>query len=182
MNFKETKLAGLYVIETNILPDERGLFVKVFTKNLFEAAGLSADFQESYYSISKRGVIRGMHFQSPPTDHAKLVYVTRGTITDVILDIRAGSPTYGQYVSVELSEENRYLAYVPPGFAHGFAARTDEATVTYVQTSMYSPDHDQGIRADSFSFDWEITHPIQSKRDQTFPALADFKTPFTFKQ
>lgn len=181
MNIVETQLKGVRIIEPKDFQDERGGFVKIFHQASWLEANLPFQLAESYYSTSRKQVIRGMHFQTPPADHTKLVYVTNGAILDVVLDIRAGSPSYGQYISLEVSAENHKMIYIPAGFAHGFMALTDNACVTYLQTTMHSPEHDQGIRFDSFGFDWGISQPIISKRDQQFPSLAEFKTPFTYQ-
>lgn len=180
MNIIPTQFDGVYIIEPKDWQDERGSFVKIFHKDIWLTHNLNFELVESYYSVSRKNVIRGMHFQIPPADHTKLVYVTNGTILDVVLDIRADSPTYGQFISLEVSAVNHKIMYIPPGFAHGFLALTDNACVTYMQTTMHSPDHDQGVRFDSFGFDWGVHEPILSQRDQHFPTLADFKTPFTY--
>jgi len=181
MNISPIIIPSVFVIAAKPLFDERGVFVKVLHAETFSKANLRSDFAESYYSVSKKDVVRGMHFQSPPHDHVKLVYVTRGKIMDVILDIRKGSPTYGQHVAVELSEENRNMVYVPIGCAHGFRALQDDTCVTYLQTSAYAPASDFGVRIDSFGCSWGITEPIQSARDKAFPTLAELNTPFTFQ-
>lgn len=179
MELKPTRLDGIYFIEPRHLQDERGSFIKSFHKDTFEKHGLATDFHETYYSTSKQGVIRGMHFQTPPAHHAKLVYVTRGSILDVIVDIRKGSPTYGEYVTQELSADNHMAVYIPVGFAHGFLSLEDDTSVTYLQTSMHSPENDAGIHALSFGFDWGVKDPIMSARDQGFPTLADYNSPFS---
>lgn len=116
MNVIPTKIEGVFIIETDIFQDERGSFVKTFHKDIFKANNLSVDFEESFYSISNKDVIRGMHIQLPPKDHSKLVYVTRGSILDVILDLRKGSPTYGEYNAIELSGENPIISKRDAGF------------------------------------------------------------------
>jgi dTDP-4-dehydrorhamnose 3,5-epimerase len=178
MNFVQTKLEGVWLIEPREICDDRGAFIKVLHKSTFEQHGLAAVFVESYYSTSKKDVIRGMHFQIPPMDHVKLVYVTHGSILDVVLDIREGSPTYGDYITEELSTKNRRIMYIPKGCAHGFLSLEDDSNVTYLQTTMYAPDQDSGIRVDSFGMKWDVSEPIISVRDQAFSPLADFKTPF----
>lgn len=180
MNIVETKLAGVRIIEPRDLKDDRGAFIKVFHKETFEQNGMATDFKESYYSTSKKDVIRGMHFQTPPADHAKLVYVTCGKILDVVLDIRQDSPTFGEYITEELSAENHKVMYIPIGCAHGFLSLENDSSVTYMQTTMHAPDNDGGIRADSFGLDWGVATPIMSPRDQALPTLAEFKTPFRY--
>ncbi len=182
MTIAPTTLPGVFVIEARSLPDERGTFVKIFHRDTFAKAGLDFMPAESYYSTSKTNVIRGMHFQSPPQAHSKLVYVTHGRILDVVLDIRVGSPTYGKYAEVELSAENCKAMFVPIGFAHGFLSMATDSCVTYVQTTQYSPEHDRGVRFDSFGKDWGVSQPILSTRDQAFPSLQNLESPFTFNQ
>ncbi len=181
MNFTPTKLSGVFLIENIIRGDERGDFIKVFNHDTFLKAGFDLKLQESYYSTSKKDVIRGMHFQLPPMEHTKLVYVTQGSMTDVIVDIRKDSPTFGQYITLELNDQNRHAVIIPPGFAHGFHSHVDGTSVTYLQTTMYSPDHDAGIKFDSFGYDWKVAKPIMSQRDQIFPTLVEFATPFTYQ-
>ena len=182
MNIVETKLDGVCIIEPKVFEDERGQFIKVFNQALFEQEGLPFTPAESYYSISKKNVIRGMHFQIPPADHIKLVYVTEGAILDVVLDLRKGSPTYGEYITLELTDQNRAMAYIPSGFAHGFLSLQDNTRVTYLQSTGYSPEHDSGIRMDSFGMKWGVSEPIWSKRDREFPLFTGFQTPFMYRK
>ena len=178
MEFVKTKIEGLYLIKPRVLGDSRGKFVKTFHADTFKEYGLKYNFQESYYSTSQKNVLRGMHFQTPPEDHEKMVYVSKGSILDVVVDIRKNSPTYGQYISQTLSEENNYIFYIPKGCAHGFLSLEDDTNVTYMQTSMYAPNNDGGINPQSLGFDWGIKDAIVSDRDLTFPDLSDFQTPF----
>ena len=182
MKFVKTKLDGVYVIEPNIFEDERGEFIKTFHKDTFIKNGLNVDFKESYYSISKKNVLRGMHFQTPPQDYSKLVYVTSGSIIDVVLDIRKGSPTYGKYTQVELSDRNGKSIYIQAGFAHGFLSLEDDTCVIYAQTAMYSPENDSGIRADSFGFNWPVDKYIISKRDQNFVDFKNYASLFVYSK
>ncbi len=181
MKFTKTKLNGVFIIEPNVLEDQRGQFIKVFNKESFAMEKLSFNLEESYFSLSKKNVIRGMHFQTPPRDHTKLVYATHGAIIDVVLDIRVGSPTYGKYIKIELSEQNHTVIYIPSGFAHGFLSLKNNSLVVYLQTSGYSPANDGGIRADSFKMRWNVARPIVSNRDKSFPPLGKFKSPFKYK-
>jgi dTDP-4-dehydrorhamnose 3,5-epimerase len=171
MKIHETNLDGVFVIQNRKFEDHRGLFVKTFHNDVFREAGLETDFKESFYSVSKKHVLRGMHFQLPPHDHAKLVYVSAGEILDVVVDIRKNSQTYGQYVTKNLSSENAQSLYIAKGFAHGFLTLSDTATVIYLTTMFYAPDHDSGVRWDSFGFDWPEFDFIISERDQDLPAL-----------
>ncbi len=182
MNFIKCDIPGLILIEPNVMADSRGLFTKVFTRELFLTNNLDLDVAETYYTISSKGVIRGMHFQVPPMDHNKLVYVTKGSVMDVVLDIRKGSPTYGKYFNTILNDENRNIMYIPKGCAHGFKALTDEACIFYNQSTVYSPECDSGILYNSFGFDWDITSPPNnSERDMKFVFFKDFSSPFIYK-
>lgn len=178
MQIKPTPFEGLFILETQNFQDNRGGFQKLFNHDFFRDNGLDCDFKEFYYSTNKRDVVRGMHFQLPPFDHTKLVYVSRGRILDVVVDIRKASPTYGQCFSIELDDTRAQYLYIPKGFAHGFRALEDGSIVNYAQTSCYSRDHDCGIAADSIGFDWGTDEPIRSGRDLTFSTLQDFKSPF----
>lgn len=180
MNKIETDLTDVFIIEPRIFTDERGAFIKTFNVGTFNQLGLDFQLAESYYSTSKKDVIRGMHFQTPDQDHTKIVYVTSGSITDVILDIRKGSPTFGKHISLELNDVNRRIVYIPSGFAHGFLAHTDDTCVVYNQSTGYSPEHDSGIHYDSFGFDWNIASPVTSSRDLQFPRLDEFDSPFEY--
>ena len=132
---------------------------------------------ECFFSINKKDVIRGMHFQLPPDDHSKLVYATQGRILDIILDIRKGSPTYGMFASIEISSDNNKAIYMPKGVAHGFCCLTD-ATMVYLTSTMHSPSSDSGIKWDSFGMSWPVTDPIISERDQSFNSFSDINSPF----
>ena len=178
MIFHETPIQGVYVIEQTVTKDKRGSFVKNFQRSLFTDRNLECDFTESYYTKSHEDVIRGMHFQIPPHDHAKLITVISGTILDVVLDIRKSSKTYGQHFGIELSRENRKSLYIPRGLAHGFCVLSDVAIAYYQVTSEHNPEHDKGILFDSFGFKWPISSPIISDRDRAFPAWNNFKSPF----
>lgn len=173
-------IPGLNIIEPKIFEDKRGKFIKVFSDNLFAKNKLNIDIKEVYYSISHKNVIRGMHFQIPPYDHIKIVFVSRGSIIDVVLDIRKNSPTYGKYFSINLSDKNGKVLFIPKGLAHGFKALEDNTIVNYMQTTCYSSEHDKGIRYDSFGFDWKCENPKISDRDKAFPKLKEFNTPFEY--
>jgi len=178
MEFKETKLKGVYIIENKIFNDNRGSFVKTFNCDEFNESGLNFNLKESFYTVSKKGVIRGMHFQVPPFEHSKIVYVVSGKINDVIVDLRKQSITFGESICVELSEENGKSIYVPKGFAHGFEVMSDSAKVIYLTDSVYSPEHDNGILWNSFDFKWNTENPILSERDKNFIKLNEFESVF----
>lgn len=178
MRFQKTKFDKVFIVEPKLFYDERGVFVKTFHELTFKEWGLETNFRESFYSESRRNVIRGMHFQLPPHDHAKLVYVPAGKILDVVVDIRRNSSTYGDFLAVELSGENRRLVYIPAGFAHGFAGLSESSLVIYSTTTVHHPEADSGIRWDSFGCDWGIADPIVSPRDRAFKKLTELDSPF----
>lgn len=175
--FEELGLSNVFLIKNQVFNDERGRFIKVFNSDNFIKNDIDCDFKESYYSISHKNVIRGIHFQLPPFEHNKLVYVSKGKILDVILDLRRGSPTYGKYETVYL-DENLNSIYIPKGCAHGFGVLSDFAVVHYQVSSVYNPNSDCGILWNSFGFDWPIESPIISKRDLSFNRFLDFDSPF----
>jgi dTDP-4-dehydrorhamnose 3,5-epimerase len=179
MKITPTQLQGVFVIETDLFQDERGAFIKTFHKDTFEAQKIHVDFKESFYSLSKKGVIRGMHFHLPPKAHAKLVYVTSGAVLDVILDMRKDSPTYGKYTSIELSAENHKMTFIPIGCAHGFLSLEDNTCMVYLQSGVYDKECDAGVTHDSFGMVWPIENPIMSKRDKEFIKFTEFNSPFT---
>jgi len=178
MKKNETQFNGLYIIQHNVFNDERGGFIKTYNQSNFKELGLDVDVKERYFSTSHKNVIRGMHFQIPPLDHIKLVTVMQGAIIDVVLDMRKKSSTFGQYLSIELNSEAGKTIYIPKGFAHGFLALEDYSIVEYNQTTEYTPKNDEGIRYDSFGFNWGINNPIISERDLSFCKFADFNSPF----
>lgn len=178
MKIIKTRFEGLFILETTDFCDQRGSFQKLFNYNFFKENGLDTDFKEFYYSVSQKNVIRGMHFQLPPADHTKLVYVSKGKIKDVVLDIRRHSKTYGKAFSIDLNDHDAKYLYIPKGFAHGFLSLEDGSICNYAQTSCYNKELDCGIDHNSFEFDWGVESPICSGRDVTFVKLADFKSPF----
>ena len=180
MKFIPNIIPGCFEIQPTVLKDERGLFVKTFHEQIFAEHGLETHFSEIYYSRSYKGVLRGLHFQVPPHDHAKLIYCLVGKVKDVVVDLRVGSPTYGKFASFILSAETANMIYVPRGLAHGFYTLSDSAIMVYNVTSVYSPQHDTGIRWDSVGIDWPSDKPIISERDGRFVPLADFESPFRF--
>lgn len=182
MNIIDTDICGLKILEPKVFEDTRGKFVKTFNDDVFKLNGLNVDIKEAYYSISQKNAIRGMHFQIPPFDHTKLVYVPCGKILDVVLDIRKKSPTYGSFFSIELSEKNAKILVVPKGLAHGFMSLKDNTNVTYMQTTCYMPTNDYGIRYDSFGFEWGDKNFKLSNRDLMFPVFKEFDSPFIFEE
>ena len=179
MEIIKTNFVGLLILQTINFHDNRGSFQKLFNYDFFSENGLDAEFKEFYYSINKKNVRRGMHFQIPPYEHTKVVYVSKGRILDVCVDIRKNSNTYGKCFSIEMNDKLPQYIYIPKGFAHGFLSLEDDSIVNYAQTSCYNKACDCGIRQDSIDFDWGIDKPIVSGRDLEFPELSDFESPFT---
>lgn len=179
MQVLATTFHNLFILKPRIFNDERGEFIKPFSAEIFAESGLDYDFVEAFYSVSKKGVLRGMHFQIPPKEHTKLVFVSSGKIIDVVVDLRADSATFGRYFSVILDGTN--ALYIPKGFAHGFLSLCDATKVHYMQSSCYDAHCDYGIAFDSIGFDWKcvasehnISNFIISPRDRSFENLADF--------
>ena len=177
-----TKLSGLYRIILNTYIDERGTFTKLFQKSVFRENKFDFDYSEEYYSFSKRNVLRGLHFQIPPHEHTKIVHCIDGKILDVIVDIRKGSPTYGKYETFTLKGKDKELIYIPPGLAHGFLVLSKYAIVLYKTTTEYRKYNDRGILWNSIGLDWPVKVPIISKRDQDFPKLKSFNSPFIYNK
>ncbi len=178
MNFSRTKFDGLLCLEPKIHADDRGSFVKTFHDGLFRDFGLTFSIKEEFFSTSGKDVLRGMHFQLPPANHAKLVYCIKGAVLDVVMDIRRSSSTYGQVYAEELSEGRRNAVFIPSGFAHGFLTLTSESVMIYKTDAVYAPQYDAGIRWDSFGFPWGVTAPILSERDAHLPLWKGFTSPF----
>jgi dTDP-4-dehydrorhamnose 3,5-epimerase len=180
MKIIKTKIPGCFEILPNILKDERGTFVKIFYQDIFDKHGLTTYFAEEYYSYSKKRVLRGFHFQLPPHDHIKIVYCISGTIVDVIIDLRVGSPTYRQHAVFEVSGEKANALYLEKGIAHAFYVMSDFAIVMYKVTTVYAPKHDAGILWNSVREPWPDDQPILSGRDKSLPPLDQFESPFIY--
>ena len=177
MTIKNLHIEGVMLITNFSQKDSRGLFVKSFSNNNNLLKKLNFKINEIFYSKSKIGVVRGMHFQIPNMDNQKLIYLTSGIIKDVLLDLRKSSKTYKKHISLDLFADKHALL-IPPGVAHGFLSKEDNTTIIYNQSSVYSKEHDKGILWNSFGFDWGIEHPIISERDQSFVPLEDYNSPF----
>ena len=178
MNFLSTDFEGVYLIENKILKDNRGEFQKLFQKSLFMEKGLEISIDEHFFSVSQRGVIRGMHFQLPPHVQSKLVYVIHGKIADVIVDLRKNSRTFKQSMLVELSSKNRKAIFIPEGFAHGFQSFEDNTVMVYSQSEEFYPESDCGISPFSFEMTWPLKNYIVSEKDKNLTPLNNFKSPF----
>lgn len=180
-DISDTAILGCYEIKPTLFDDERGRFVKTFHRDVFSSLNLETNFSEEYYSHSKRGVIRGMHFQTPPADHVKMVYCTYGEVIDVVLDLRRGSPSYGKYATFTLSAKAGNIIYIPRGLAHGFLVASESATLVYKVTTVYDQKHDNGVLWDSFGYSWPIEKPVISERDSKFINFSDFESPFYYE-
>lgn len=178
MKIKKLSINGCLEIQLNIIEDMRGRFVKTFNRDCYLSEKLETNFAEEYYSISKKNVIRGMHFQAPPHDHIKIVYCIDGEVFDVVLDLRTNSPTYGVVNTVNLSSKKGNLIYIPKGVAHGFCVTSEEATLVYKVSTVHAPNLDEGIAWDSVAIDWPTKNPIISDRDKSFSPFASFISPF----
>lgn len=174
----KTPISGCFEIQPHIFNDERGRFVKLFHKELFESYGLNSVYEEEYCSKSYKGVLRGLHFQTPPHAHVKLVTCITGKILDVVVDLRKNSNTFKQAYSLELDAGKENMLYVPEGLAHGFYVLSEEAIFLSMNSKKFSPECDSGIHWDSFKFDWPDKNPIVSEKDKKMIKLNDFISPF----
>lgn len=182
MNVFSTDIEGVFIIEPRIFRDARGYFFESYSKRDFDEKVGCVDFVQDNESCSSRGVMRGLHFQCPPYAQAKLVRCVKGSVLDVAVDLRTGSPTYGKHVAVELSEHNHRQFFIPRGFAHGFAVLSDIAVFQYKCDNYYHPEADGGISITdpSLGIDWRIdlSEAILSDKDLRHPLLKDFTSPF----
>jgi dTDP-4-dehydrorhamnose 3,5-epimerase len=182
-SFKELEIPGLILIEPQVFGDERGFFMETYKMPDFVSAGITAGFVQENHSRSSRGVLRGLHYQNPPFAQAKLVRAIKGEIFDVSVDIRRGSPTWGKWVSVVLSEKNRNMLYVPTGLAHGFCVLSGIAEVLYKTTNVYSAESEAGIiwNDEDLSIEWPVKKPRLSEKDEKWPSLknADIRFRYT---
>lgn len=169
--FKKTSIEGLFVCNNFVAEDQRGVFVKIFNSEDFKEIGCTENFKESYYSVSTKDVIRGMHFQIPPHDHFKLVTVISGNIIDVVVDLRKTSSSFGKYEVFQLSSNNQSV-FIPKGCAHGFLTVSESATVLYYVSTTYNKKADSGILWNSIGYDWPVLNPVISERDMSFPGLS----------
>lgn len=182
MGFKklETEFEGLCIIEPDVFGDHRGYFMETYNRKSLAAVGFDVDFVQDNLSFSRKGILRGLHFQKPPHDQGKLVSVLKGKVLDVAVDIRKGQPTYGKVFQVELSEENHRMAYIPPGFAHGFLVLSDTCLFSYKCTGYYNNEAESGLMWNDLAFDinWGIEEPLLSDKDKVYGAFSEFESPF----
>lgn len=183
MKLLPTHIPDLFVIEPRVFGDHRGYFFESYSKSVFEQAGIEAEFVQDNESFSSAGVVRGLHFQAPPKAQGKLVRVQKGRVLDVVVDIRKGSPTYGEHFAIELSGENKKMLWIPPGFAHGFATLEDDTVFLYKCTDTYSPEHEGSIlwNDDNLGINWQVKSPKLSEKDQKGPKFVEFDSPFDYE-
>ena len=181
MKIEKTAIDGLCIIEPARFGDDRGWFSETWHQAKLAAAGLDIAFVQDNHSFSAtKGTLRGLHYQCPPHAQAKLVRCTRGAILDVAVDVRKGSPTYGRWVTVELTAANGRQLLVPVGFLHGFVTLTDDTEVQYKCSDYYAPDCDRAVRWDSLGIDWGTDNPIISAKDANAAPFEQFESPFTY--
>jgi dTDP-4-dehydrorhamnose 3,5-epimerase len=180
MEIIETKIKGLLIIQPKVFADDRGYFFESYNEIVFKNNGVDVNFLQDNQSLSNTGVLRGLHFQAPPFAQGKLVRVITGAVLDVAVDIRKNSPTYGQNITIELTEENKTMFYIPPGFAHGFATLRDNTIFSYKCTNVYNKASEGTIQWNDsdLKIDWNMTNPILSDKDLNGVAFKDFKSPF----
>ena len=177
MHFRsvKTSIPEVKIIEPQVFADERGFFMETYNRTAFAILGITDTFVQVNRSRSKKGILRGLHYQKPPRAQGKLVQALAGEILDVAVDIRQGSRTFGKTVLTKLSDKNKRMLYVPIGFAHGFCVISDEAEVSYMATAEYAPEYEAGIRWNDpdLAIEWPIVSPQLSKRDRLWPSLKD---------
>ncbi|HEX8394650.1 MAG TPA: dTDP-4-dehydrorhamnose 3,5-epimerase [Longimicrobium sp.] len=174
MNVRPTRLEGVLLLEPRVFRDDRGWFVESWSSERYQALGIPGPFVQDNLSFSRRGVLRGMHFQNP-SPQGKLVSVPQGAVFDVAVDLRRGSPTFSQWVGVELSSENGHQLWVPAGFAHGFAVLSDTAVFSYKCTAPYTPAAERSLRWDDpdVGIVWPVAAPVLAAKDADAPRLRD---------
>jgi dTDP-4-dehydrorhamnose 3,5-epimerase len=178
MRFSELRLAGAYAIELDIREDERGFFARFLCEDVLASHGLQTHWPQMNTSFSHAvGTLRGLHFQRPPMADAKIVRCIAGAVFDVIVDLRAGSETFGQWVSLELKAKNRNMVYIPAGFAHGFQTLLADTELLYLHSAPFSPEHDAGIHHSdpALSIEWPMPPAFVSPRDRSLPRLAEME-------
>jgi dTDP-4-dehydrorhamnose 3,5-epimerase len=184
MKLVDEPIKGLFVLQPNVFEDERGYFFESYSRNRFQDLGITHDFKQDNQSLSVfKNVIRGLHFQKPPYAQAKLVRAVLGSVYDVVVDIRKGSPTYGEHFGIELSAKNKLFLFIPEGFAHGFETLEDNSLFNYKCSSMYNKESEGGILWNDKDLDikWNSKNPILSEKDKFNPKFIDFESQFVYK-
>jgi len=181
MEVTETFIKGLFVIKPRVFEDPRGYFFESFNNQVFEKSGLNLDFVQDNQSLSQKGVLRGLHFQNPPHAQGKLVRVITGAVYDVAVDIRKGSPTFGKYFGLELTESNKWMMYIPPGFAHGFVTLENNTIFSYKCTNYYNKASEGCLlwNDPAIGIDWKLNiEPLLSDKDKEGKRLKDLESQF----
>ncbi len=180
MEFTTIDIEGPLVIQPKVFGDHRGYFFESYSDRDFAKAGINPNFVQDNQSLSNKGVLRGLHFQKPPFEQGKLVRVITGAVQDVIVDIRKNSPTYGNSFSIELTEENKTMLWIPPGFAHGFCTLEDNTIFSYKCTELYHPEVEDGLfyMDDAFDISWRLDNVQLSEKDKHYPPFTSFNSPF----
>ncbi len=171
-------IKDIKIIENFQADDRRGSFVKIYNDESYASDRIVMPIREIFYSVSQKNVIRGMHFQTPPHDHDKLVHVIAGRVVDVIVDLRKDSPTYHKCISIMLQGNTKQAVYIPSGFAHGFLSLEDNTVMMYMVSQGYAAECDMGIRWDSVGMQWNVENPIISDRDNHFVSMQEYESPF----
>ncbi len=180
MKLIRTQLDGLFIIDPDVFRDDRGYFFESYNWEKFLNLGLDLRFVQDNESKSGKGVLRGLHFQAPPSQQGKLVRVVKGAVLDVAVDLRKDSPTFGKWEGVELSEQNKRMYWIPPGFAHGFLTLEDDTIFFYKCTAVYNKESERSLAWNDPVLDirWGINDPVLSERDKQSPLFSSFNTPF----
>ncbi len=180
MEIIKTEISDLLILKPKVFEDSRGYFFESFNKERIREAGIGLDFVQDNESLSSKGVLRGLHFQNPPYEQGKLIRVITGSVIDVAVDIRKDSPTYGKWVSVELSAANKLMLWIPPGFAHGFVTLEDNTTFFYKCTGFYSYESEGSIlwNDPDLNIDWKFSDPILSEKDKACPLFSELESKF----
>lgn len=180
MEIVKTKIKDLLIIKPTVFEDDRGYFFESYNKKRFLKNGIDQNFVQDNESMSQKGVLRGLHFQKPPFEQGKLVRVMQGSVLDVAVDLRKSSTTYGQWESVTLSQKNKWMYWIPPGFAHGFVALEDNTIFFYKCTNVYNSESEGSIvwNDPDMNIEWQITNPILTNKDNAAPLFKYFDSPF----
>jgi len=180
MKITESKFNGVFIIELDVFNDSRGYFSETFSAKRYTDQGINLDFVQDNISVSKKNTLRGLHYQVPPKAQGKLCHVIKGSVLDVAVDLRFGSPTFGQHLTIELSEKNHTQILIPAGFAHGFTVLSDEAIFQYKCSEFYSKEHERAIRFDDpdLKINWGIENPIVSDKDRSAKFFKEIEKDF----
>jgi dTDP-4-dehydrorhamnose 3,5-epimerase len=180
MEVIETKIKDLLIVKPKVFADSRGYFFESYNEGVFKKNGIDVNFVQDNQSLSNAGVLRGLHLQAPPFAQGKLVRVITGAVLDIAVDIRNGSPTYGEHVAIELNEENKTMFYIPPGFAHGFLTLRDNTIFSYKCTNLYNKESEMTVlwNDSDLNINWNIKDPVLSEKDITGTPFKAFKSPF----